>query len=236
MFREPKVRLGKRALRLTAIVAIAGSTTASAQTLVGQATAVDGDSLSVGGMSVRLFGIDAPEAKQACSRDGAEWACGEEAARQLGSLVAGQQVVCRGRGTDDYGRIIAVCQASGLELNRTMVQQGWAVAFRNYSSDFIAEEERAKAAKLGIWSSSFIMPVEWRASRAPEPSAPAVQPRAVTRSEATRGCVIKGNRNRKGQWIYHLPGMPYYEPTRAEEWFCSEADAQAAGYRRAIVR
>jgi hypothetical protein len=48
--------------------------------------------------------------------------------------------------------------------------------------------------------------------------------------------VIKGNRNRRGQWIYHLPGMPYYNVTRAEEMFCTEADAQAAGYRRAIVR
>jgi endonuclease YncB( thermonuclease family) len=134
---------------------------ASAQTLVGKATAVDGDSLSVGGMSIRLFGIDAPEGKQTCTRDGAEWACGEEAARQLSSLVQGQQVVCRGRGTDDYGRTIAVCQASGLELNRTMVQQGWAVAFRNYSSDYIADEERAKVAKAGIWSSTFVMPVEW---------------------------------------------------------------------------
>ena len=49
-------------------------------------------------------------------------------------------------------------------------------------------------------------------------------------------CNIKGNRNRKGQWIYHLPGMPYYDQTRAEEMFCTEAQAQAAGYRRAIVR
>ena len=49
-------------------------------------------------------------------------------------------------------------------------------------------------------------------------------------------CAIKGNRSRRGDWIYHLPGMPYYEATRAEEIFCTEAQAQAAGYRRAIVR
>jgi hypothetical protein len=75
------------------------------------------------------------------------------------------------------------------------------------------------------------------AARAPEPAAPPVQHYASARSAQTsQGCLIKGNRNRKGQWIYHLPGMPYYVPTRAEEWFCSEAEAQAAGYRRAIVR
>ena len=49
-------------------------------------------------------------------------------------------------------------------------------------------------------------------------------------------CSIKGNRNRKGQWIYHVPGMPYYDRTRPEEVFCTEAEARAAGYRRAIVR
>lgn len=49
-------------------------------------------------------------------------------------------------------------------------------------------------------------------------------------------CLIKGNHSRRGDWIYHLPGMPYYDDTRAEAYFCTEAQAQAAGYRRAIVR
>ena len=48
--------------------------------------------------------------------------------------------------------------------------------------------------------------------------------------------MIKGNQNRRGQWIYHLLGMPYYDQTRPEQLFCTEAEAQAAGYRRAIVR
>jgi hypothetical protein len=47
--------------------------------------------------------------------------------------------------------------------------------------------------------------------------------------------VIKGNRGQHG-WVYHLPGMPYYEQTHAEEMFCSEAQARAAGYRRARVQ
>lgn len=227
----------RKAFYFSLLVAVAMPASVSAQTLMGEASAVDGDSLSVAGMSVRLFGIDAPEGKQTCNRNGAQWACGEEAARQLASLVAGQQVVCRGRGTDDYGRTIATCNARGLELNRTMVEHGWAVAFRSYSSDYVPDEERAKAAKRGIWASTFTMPVDWRTSRTPEPADPPVKRYSAARpAQASQGCTIKGNRNRKGQWIYHLPGMPYYEPTLAEEWFCSEAQAQAAGYRRAIVR
>jgi hypothetical protein len=53
---------------------------------------------------------------------------------------------------------------------------------------------------------------------------------------ATGTCSIKGNRNRKGRRIHHVPGMPYYDRTRPEEVFCTEAEARAAGYRRAIVR
>ena len=73
----------------------------------------------------------------------------------------------------------------------------------------------------------------------PKASAKRSAPRTVSsdwQSRASGNCNIKGNRNRKGQWIYHLPGMPYYDRTRPEEIFCTEAEARAAGYRRAIVR
>lgn len=217
---------------------------ATAQTVLGSAEVIDGDTLVIGDAHVRLFGIDAPEGQQTCERGGSQWACGEESARQLRTLVEGRQIVCRGNGTDSYSRTIAICEAGGLELNRTMVQQGWAVAFRRYSQNYVADEVRAKAAHAGIWNSSFAMPEEWRAVHAeavqprPQMVAPlrsVPQPRATTYADGN-GCLIKGNRNRKGQWIYHLPGMPYYNVTRPEEWFCTEAQAQAAGYRRAIVR
>jgi len=213
----------------------------AAQSLSGAGHVVDGDSLSVGGISVRLFGIDAPEAKQTCDRDGSPWACGAASAEQLRMLVGSNRVECAGRGTDTYGRTVAVCRADGFELNRTMVEQGWATAFRRYSQDYVASEARAKSQRRGIWSSSFALPEDYRMAQEaraepPRSGASPRAPRAAPLADAPGGCVIKGNRNRKGQWIYHLPGMPYYTVTRAEEMFCSEAQAQAAGYRRAIVR
>ena len=125
-----------------------------------------------------------------------------------------------------------------------MVEQGWAVAYRTYSSAYVPEEMRAKAARSGIWSSTFDLPEFHRVRQSTSASETAnrtPQGRAGNTSgpkaRAHDGsCTIKGNRNRKGQWIYHLPGMPYYDATRAEELFCSEAAAQRAGYRRAIVR
>ena len=230
----------RRSLRLSICLVLAASPAPLlGQVVAGPASVIDGDSLRVGGREVRLFGIDAPEGKQTCQRDGAAWACGGAAAAQLSGLVEGQDVRCEGRGMDQYGRILAICSAAGFELNRAMVEAGWATAFRRYSEDYIGVEAQAKAAHAGIWDSSFDLPEAWRAVREPGPRGPTPVPRPRPRAagpQTASSCLIKGNRNRRGQWIYHLPGMPYYDATRAEEMFCSEAAAQAAGYRRALVR
>lgn len=215
---------------------------AAAETLVGSAQVVDGDTLRIGDTKIRLFGIDAPETSQRCMRGGESWACGEASTNQLQSLIGHAPVTCTIRGLDEYGRSVAVCWAAGNELNRTMVAYGWAVAFRQYSSDYISDKSRAKGARAGIWGSQFKLPQDFRqaamsvrgevpaVTRGSRSTRPAAAPAVMGR------CAIKGNRNRKGQWIYHLPGMPYYDATRAEEIFCTEVQAQAAGYRRAIVR
>lgn len=58
---------------------------------------------------------------------------------------------------------------------------------------------------------------------------------SATPLAAPSDCTIKGNQGSNG-WIYHLPGMPFYDRTKAEQMFCTETEAQAAGYRRAKVR
>lgn len=234
----PPIRAQTLVLALIAVLGFACP--GSAQTVNGAASAADGDSLVVGGRRVRLFGIDAPELAQSCTRQGVTWNCGEQAKDNLAELVKGQTVYCEGQGVDQHARLVAVCSAGGLELNETMVEYGWALAYRQFSEAYVSAETRAKANGLGIWSSQFQNPADYRLSLLPTP--PVAAPRAVSSPPGRRtttpptGCVIKGNRNRRGQWIYHLPGMPYYDQTRAEEMFCTEAEAQAAGYRRAIVR
>jgi hypothetical protein len=109
----------------------------------------------------------------------------------------------------------------------------------------VSAEESAKAAKRGIWSGAFQAPEAYRHKdkAAQDVNRSPVAARRAGRASssdwagrAVANCNIKGNRSRRGEWIYHLPGMPYYEQTRAEDIFCTEAEAQAAGYRRALVR
>jgi endonuclease YncB( thermonuclease family) len=211
----------------------------------GTARAKDGDSLVVGSREVRLFGVDAPEFDQTCKRAGTNWQCGTEAAQKLAALVTGREVRCVSSGEDQYGRTLATCTVGQVDVNRTMVSSGFAVAFRRYSSNYVSAEESAKVNRRGLWSGEFQMPQAFRAAEQPTPSSGASVAKSSTGSKAQRAevvrparsaCNIKGNRNRRGQWIYHVPGMPYYDQTRAEDIFCTEEEAQAAGYRRAIVR
>lgn len=223
---------------LSAILLLVFAAPAHAELLRGVAHVGDGDSLTLDGTRIRLYGIDAPELDQRCNRNGTSWECGQEAKRQLAALVEGKPLECGTVEQDQYGRQVAVCWSGQIELNRTMVEQGWAAAYQSVTSKYAAPEIRAKAAGLGIWSSQFDIPEFYRtAKRAASAPLRATSSRPKSQPREWRGgCVIKGNRNRKGQWIYHLPGMPYYEATRPEEIFCTEAQAQAAGYRRAIVR
>lgn len=144
-------------LAATALVLAAMSfSTARAQTIT------DGDTIKQGGATYRLWGIDAPEAKQDCP-DG--WPAGRMAKTRLLELTAGRPVVCEVRDHDRYGRNIAICRASGEDLGALMVQQGMAWAFTRYSRDYVAHETRAKAASLGVHAHNCLPAWEWRAER-----------------------------------------------------------------------
>jgi endonuclease YncB( thermonuclease family) len=131
--------------------------------LVGQAWIVDGDSIRMGGRSIRLDGIDAPEWDQTClDPGGRSWRCGRAASRALRERVHGQTVSCQARALDRYGRTVAVCAlADGSDLNAWMVRQGWAIA-SGFGRTYAAEEADAKAARRGIWDGTFITPADWR--------------------------------------------------------------------------
>ena len=129
----------------------------------GIATVIDGDTLEVHGRRIRLHGIDAPESGQTCTTAaGRTWRCGRRAALALAVHIGRTPVSCTPRGSDRYGRMIAVCRLGGEDLNGWMVAQGLALAYRRYSRDYVADEARARAARRGIWQGTFIAPRDWR--------------------------------------------------------------------------
>ena len=114
-----------------------------------------------------------------------------------------------------------------------MVAEGWALAYRQYSDDYVEEEQAARAGHKGLWRGVFVAPWEWRKGKR-LPSTPVT----VTRQNVTDSeCRIKGNIGNGGKRIYHVPGGSFYDRTRidtslGERWFCTEDEASDAGWRK----
>jgi endonuclease YncB( thermonuclease family) len=222
----------------------------AAETLSGRAIVTDGDTIIVRGSKVRMEGIDAPETGQIClDVSGEPHHCGLLAKAALSRLIGGRSVRCETTGLDDYARRLALCVAGADNLNQGMVDLGWALAFTRYSTAYVAAEARARSTLVGLWSGAFIAPWDWR-SRNPSTtvlgafSVPTDAQRrlvgpATAAAAPIAGCSIKGNISRTGARIYHVAGMRDYGRTSinrrsGERWFCTEAEAAAAGWKRAI--
>ena len=131
--------------------------------ITGKPRVVDGDTLHINQTKTRLHGIDAPEMKQTCrTSKGKEQLCGQLAKQALQRLIQGQDITCKGDERDRYGRLIAVCYTGPYDLNAKMVRQGWALAYRRYSMDYVDDENAAKVARKGLWRGEFVPPWEWR--------------------------------------------------------------------------
>ena len=136
---------------------------AQAADLSGIPRVVDGDTLALGATRVRLEGIDAPETDQIClNANGVRWTCGIGARDQLAAHIAGQDIKCSSSGVDAYRQTLATCYFADENLNGWMVQQGWALAYVQYSSAYRQVEEDARVNQRGLWQGAFIAPWDWR--------------------------------------------------------------------------
>jgi endonuclease YncB( thermonuclease family) len=194
----------------------------------GPAEVSDGDTLRIGAVRVRLFGIDAPESRQPCdSGEKGGWACGAAAADRLRELTAGRAVHCVPRDRDRYGRLVATCSAGGVDLGARLVAEGLARAYTRFGDDYAAVERRAKTEQIGLWRGAAAAPWDWRAE---------ARAGAEQAAPASPDCRIKGNVSTSGARVYHMPGGRFYErtridPRRGEAWFCDEEAARGAGFR-----
>jgi len=133
-----------------------------AKTIIGKAKVIDGDTIHIKNNKIRLHGIDAPETKQTCKIDKEEWFCGKQSTNELKKIINNQSVECVVNDIDIYNRYVAICVSNNINLNQWMVKNGWAIAYRYYSTDYIIEEKYARDNILGIWKSEFLKPYQYR--------------------------------------------------------------------------
>jgi endonuclease YncB( thermonuclease family) len=216
----------------------------------------DGDTLRLGDITYRLEGIDAPELDQRCINEFADpSACGIEARDGLVKLIGGRDVACRDLGPDPVlkGRRLGACTISGDSdsLSRRLVQEGLALNVAIDGKDrFAGEEAKAKDERKGLWKGCFVAPESFRRWHVTAPLLGAAcrddQRDAMLavlfpdEAAMPSGCTIKGKFARRARMtghvgVYQLQGCPSYASlTKPNRWFCSEDDAQAAGFRKAF--
>ena len=143
-------------------ILISLSSVSSGKTIFGKAKVIDGDTIHINKNKIRLHAIDAPETNQTCNKNSKVWNCGEESTKYLKELIANNIIECITQAKDRYNRFIGICYKDNLDLNSEMVLNGWAIAYRYYSMDYVEEEEEAKQQKKGVWSGEFEEPYLFR--------------------------------------------------------------------------
>ena len=158
----------------TIIIFLIFSTNILAEEIIGIPKIVDGDTVYINNYKIRLEGIDAPEMKQKCKKEKLkissiigftfyeDYYCGEHSKENLEAKVKGSNIKCISTTKDRYKRYLAKCFKGEINLNRWMVRNGHAVAYRRYSKEYIPDEDFAKENKLGLWQGKFLKPEKWR--------------------------------------------------------------------------
>ena len=123
---------------------------------------VDGDTIHLNGEKIRFTGIDTPELKQTCIKEGFIEPCGVTAKEILIVKIADNKVECISEGKDRYKRTLAECFVNDESLSSYLVRSGYAFAYRRYSKKFIPDEDYAKDNKIGMWSMKFQYPWDYR--------------------------------------------------------------------------
>lgn len=174
------------------------------------AEVVDGDTFQLkSGQRVRLMGVDAPEYDR-CA--------GPEAKDRLKELILGKQVRLAESAPEEFGRDLALVYVGDILVNKVMLEEGWGRPdYRKNSQREIltAAYHQAQGNKIGFFSLCL-------SSTPPKPA-----------------CNIKGNIDQATYAkFYHLPGCRHYQEVVlnlafGEQWFCSEKEALAAGFKKA---
>jgi len=241
--------------RLFPILSILGALVVAGPSLAASAVVRDGHTIQLGDIAYRLDGIDAPELDQTCIDDHADpWTCGIEARDQLAKLIDNRNVRCDDLGPDKTKRRhIGVCTVEGesTSLNQQLAKQGFGIsaepALKLHAKDDAAG---AKADSRGLWKGCFVAPQDFRTGKKD-----GALMGAACRSDRDKeiraalfpddlaqppSCPIKGKLAARARFtgnvgVYHLQGCRSYAGLgNPDRWFCSEDDAQAAGFRRAF--
>lgn len=187
----------------------------------GKASVLAGDQLRVDGETVHLFGVEAPIASQQCA---GSKSCAASAKAALQKLVGGKRVTCEISGRESNNASSATCQVNGADIAGQLVRGGHVFATTGLFATYASAEREARTNRAGLWRGDTLRPAEYRAKVWDE-----------AKQSAPDGCPIKGTIAGENK-TYLVPWAGSYEKAkvrseRGERWFCTEAEARAAGWK-----
>lgn len=223
------------AIFLLFILTLVGCSSSTANNKVMVTNVVDGDTLDVSINNkeerIRLLLVDTPETKHPSKP---VQPFGPEASQFAKETLKGKEVEIEldVSERDKYGRLLAYVWLDGKMFNELLLEKGFArVAYvyppnTKYVDQFYEIQKKAQKEGIGIWSIENYVQEEGFQTK---------EKRNETEEQAVPNvdsdCLIKGNINSKGEKIYHTPSSRSYKQTKPEIWFCTEKEAQAAGFR-----
>lgn len=225
-----------------------------------EAIVKDGDTIQIGTVVYKLAGVDAPEVDQPCVDEHADTiACGVEARDALVKLIGKRDVRCEDLGEDTIykTRRAGICTIAGdaISLNQAVIQSGYGVSIAPPAKagakvSFQSDEAAAKEKRQGLWRGCFVMPANFRGkvgdsallgsacrSDKDKELRAALFPEDLTMPS---GCNIRAKQVRRAKFtgnigVYLIPQCQNYATQpKPDRWFCSEDEARAAGYRKAL--
>ena len=161
-----------------------------AEVVKGKVSVIDGDTIEMHGKRIRLYGIDAQESGQSCkTKNGENYGFGKLAAQLLSKIIGWNTVTCKVRNIEHYGRAFAICSSIQQDINKRLVEEGLALAYRQYSNKYVSAEKAARKATKGLWQGDFVRPWDWLKGKR----------LAATRSTNKNNCNIKSNISSSGK-------------------------------------
>lgn len=142
------------------------------------AKVINGDTISLQGHYLRLYGIDAPESNQTCAdRHGRSYQCGQKAASWLRDWIGENDLDCRIMQQDSRGNLVGTCSLGQYDLGAAIVNAGWALAYVKYTDVYAPYESQARENRRGLWSGTFYKPSDWKILQAQQPKIKVIKPK-----------------------------------------------------------
>lgn len=151
------------ALALAACFDLTVRPAAAGDLLKGSATVVDGSTLAIDGVSVKLFGIVTPAPDATCwDAHEAPYACGRQVRAELTAHIGAEGLTCQRSGHSDDRLAKAVCRLGNEDLGDWLITRGYAMPTGDAPVSYRQAGDRAWGLRAGLWAGVFDEPTDWR--------------------------------------------------------------------------